>query len=505
MASRLLHAQSWPDAVPQCRGMAARAEGADGAMLFEYRHNASDAPLGSRRFAWRRDGIEPQKPVHARVEGPLAATYAAHCRGEMVHGAAGELMASGCAVPETDPAESVAAAPVMMPDGCWGFVCFTRSNGDAWTEGALATLHLAAHVLGAAIARQRAETERASSRAHVRAVLDNIPHPAWVKNVEGRYAAANRAFARSCGRTIPEILGMTDRQLFPGPQAEHTNEEDLRVMGLGQSRTSEEQVLEAAGAVWYETFKTPIRDNTGRVVGTAGLSQNVSGRRRMEEELSRSEERYRGLLAALSDLVLIIDPNGTLVSVYASAPELAGTQSRLIGRNIRDLLPPDRADESLALLEETQRTGLSQACEICLPSDGRITRHYEARTAPAGQCQTLAVLRNVTAARLAEQERTRMEQLLLLQKSSGAPGAVMDELCVELRELAARGSAAVLETAPGGRARHALARVLQSANRSSQLAQKLACATPAGQACEAAGNNEAAACESDPPRGLGLG
>jgi PAS domain S-box-containing protein len=402
MATGLLHTQTWSAAAPGALEALARAAGVHGAVLCEYHRGEGGELRAELRHAWRRWGTEPAKARHPRIEGPLAAAHAAHCRGETLHGTAGALLASGCAVPESGDGENLAAAPVMTPDGCWGFVCFTRADPAPWTEEALATLDLAAQVLGAAIARQRSESGRADSQARLRAIVDNIPHLVWVKSVEGRYVAANRAFARACGKTVAALLGMTDRQLFPGLQADRMVEDDLRVMGLGQGRIIEEQAWGGAGAAWHETFKAPVRDRTGRVIGTAGFSQNVTERRRMEEELHRTEERHRALLSALSDIVLVVDGNGILVSVYASLPELAETQTRLLGRDIRDLLPPELAAQCLGVLDETRCSGLPHTFEICIPGQGESARHYEVRTAPAGQEQTLAVVRDMTALRLAE-------------------------------------------------------------------------------------------------------
>ena len=131
-----------------------------------------------------------------------------------------------------------------------------------------------------------------TTQQHQEALLCNIPDAAWLKAVDGRYLAVNYAFARACGWTRSEIVGRTDRDLWPEEQAARYHEEDWRVLESGQPLVTEECIDVGNGAVrWYETVRAPVRDASGGWIGTVGVRRDITERKQAEEALRRSEEQ----------------------------------------------------------------------------------------------------------------------------------------------------------------------------------------------------------------------
>jgi len=129
------------------------------------------------------------------------------------------------------------------------------------------------------------------------ALLCNIPDAAWLKTTDGRYLAVNYAFARSCGWTRAEIVGRTDRDIWPEERAARYHEEDARVLESGQPLVTEECIDAGDGLVrWYETVKAPVRDASGKWIGTVGVRRDITERKQAEEALRRSEEQLRQVL-----------------------------------------------------------------------------------------------------------------------------------------------------------------------------------------------------------------
>lgn len=159
------------------------------------------------------------------------------------------------------------------------------------------------------------ETTLLATKAHERALIDNLPHLAWVKDTEGKFILVNQAFARSCGRDITKIIGKTDLDVWPRSLAEKYRADDAQVMRT-RSRTFTEEPIEGVdGWQWVETFKSPILDQKGQVIGTTGVARDITARKRAEEELIDSREMLQLVLDNIPQRVFWKDRN----SVYMGA------------------------------------------------------------------------------------------------------------------------------------------------------------------------------------------
>jgi PAS domain S-box-containing protein len=171
-----------------------------------------------------------------------------------------------------------------------------------------------------------AEEQVLGARAQAQALLDNIPHMAWMKNRRGVFLAVNEGFARACGYPKTAILGKTDRDIWPLEHAEKYMQDDQRMMASGEKFFVEERIVEGGDIKWFETLKTPIRDARGLVIGTVGLARDITERKRAEEQRQILERRMQETqkLESLGVLAggIAHDFNNLLVSVLTNA-ELA--------------------------------------------------------------------------------------------------------------------------------------------------------------------------------------
>ncbi|HEX2672084.1 MAG TPA: PAS domain-containing protein [Polyangiaceae bacterium] len=168
-----------------------------------------------------------------------------------------------------------------------------------------------------------AEEQIFGARAQAQALLDTIPHMAWMKDTRGVFLAVNEAFARACGRSKGDVLGKTDRDIWPLEHAEKYRQDDLRVIASGQQFFVEERIAEGGDYKWFETFKTPIRDGKGIAVGTVGLARDITDRKRAEAEREVLERHLQETqkLESLGVLAggIAHDFNNLLVAVLANA------------------------------------------------------------------------------------------------------------------------------------------------------------------------------------------
>jgi len=152
----------------------------------------------------------------------------------------------------------------------------------------------------AAVARGAAAAEADRQRALrlLAAVADASPDAIYAKDLDGRYALVNHAAAGVLGLPAADVLGRTDRELFPD-EAETIQDNDRATVDQRSVATFEERVNTASGPRVFLATKGPLVDGTGRVTGTFGISRDITERRAAEEALA---DQAKTLRSALDDL-----------------------------------------------------------------------------------------------------------------------------------------------------------------------------------------------------------
>lgn len=141
-----------------------------------------------------------------------------------------------------------------------------------------------------------------------KAILDNIPDFAWLKDKESRFIAVNEPFARAGGERPENLVGKTDFDIWPRDLAERYRRDDAEVMASGRRICVEEPLVDAAGvSTWIETIKTPIYDYEGRVIGTTGIARDITERKRTEDEVRRLKQQIEFILGVTKTGLDIID------------------------------------------------------------------------------------------------------------------------------------------------------------------------------------------------------
>ncbi|MHA7628066.1 PAS domain-containing protein [Corallococcus sp. M7] len=130
------------------------------------------------------------------------------------------------------------------------------------------------------------------------AVMQGSPDAIYTKNLEGQYTRINAAGAQLMGRTVEEVVGRTDAELWPA-EARASVAHDREVMAFRRTLTYEEAQSGQPGRVWQST-KGVLRDEQGRVFGLFGISRDITERKRMEEALHQNEAWLQQALRAAS-------------------------------------------------------------------------------------------------------------------------------------------------------------------------------------------------------------
>src|SRR5262249_52786883 len=127
--------------------------------------------------------------------------------------------------------------------------------------------------------RKRAEESLHESEVLYHSLVENLPQNILRKDRQGRFTFANQRFCKELGRSLPEIKGKTDFDLYSPDLATKYQQDDKRVMEGGIAiETVEANVNSAGEKIYVQVLKTPIHDADGQVVGVQGIFWDVTER-----------------------------------------------------------------------------------------------------------------------------------------------------------------------------------------------------------------------------------
>ena len=209
--------------------------------------------------------------------------------------------------------------------------------------------------------RKQAETALLISEANQRAMLDNSPYLTWLKDAAGRYISINKVFADFLRlENVQQAIGKTDLDLQPRDLADKYRADDAEVMAARQQKHVEEAAFDGKEIKWVETFKTPIIDAIGNVLGTVGFASDITERKKIEEAL-----RVAAVAFETHDAIAITDRNANIIRVNQAFTDITGYKAEeVLGQNPR-IMSSGRQDKAfyIEMWQQLLHTG-SWAGEI---------------------------------------------------------------------------------------------------------------------------------------------
>ncbi len=151
---------------------------------------------------------------------------------------------------------------------------------------------------------QERTAELRQQASYLRTLIDTLPLRIWLKDTDSRYLAANRAEAEASGRVLDQIVGRSDIDLWPAEVAAAHRAGDRDVMARRQRAKVEEALPVADGAAqWVETYRAPVLDDDGTLLGTVGASYDISERKAAEAAREAALAEARRLVRLRSDFM----------------------------------------------------------------------------------------------------------------------------------------------------------------------------------------------------------
>ena len=139
--------------------------------------------------------------------------------------------------------------------------------------------------------------------------------------------------------------------------------------------------------------------------------RDLAERQRIEAQLLCRERENRALLDAMPDLMFRLSREGVFEGCNGNTEDMYVQPEKFIGKSVAEVLPPDLARLTTTHLEQAFATGCIQVYEYCLPfPDG--DRYFESRMIAGTPDRAVAVVRDITGRKRAEQQEFRLRERL---------------------------------------------------------------------------------------------
>jgi PAS domain S-box-containing protein len=337
--------------------------------------------------------------------------------------------------------------PLFHAERLLGVATIGSRKADGFSREEKLLFRALTNRVSALLVEARLQEQRRQTEELLQAVMDAAPAAIQVKDAAGRYLLANRLCISTTGERLQ--IGRTPHDVYPSRVAEALLENDRKVLAAGKPLELEETIIGPhQEELTFLAWKFPLHDADGRAYAVAGISTDITERKRIEKEraallvrerLARAQaEEARGLIdtflsSAHIGLSLVDKELRFRFLNKALAHENGVPVEAHLGRTLQDV-NPSIAPQIEEMLREVLRTGLPLRREISLalpaePSPVRhlMTEHFPVRTAHGELIGIGSVIVDLTELRRAEAENVRLLALLRAVLDQMPGGVVIAE------------------------------------------------------------------------------
>ena len=208
--------------------------------------------------------------------------------------------------------------------------------------------------------RKQGEEALRQSEEKYRAILENMAEGYFEVDLAGNVTLVNDAECVVLGYSRQELIGMNNRQYTDKETAKKMFEAFNRLHTTGEPvKGLEEEVIRKDGTrAIRELSVSLIRDSEEKPIGFRATSRDITERKRAEESLRQSEERYRNILESIDEGIYEVDLAGNFTFLNDSMARIFGyLKEELLGMNNRQYTDQESAKKLFESFNQVYRTG----------------------------------------------------------------------------------------------------------------------------------------------------
>jgi PAS domain S-box-containing protein len=286
------------------------------------------------------------------------------------------------------------------------------------------SIQLLSRAMRYAIERARAEAVIEREQFFISVLLNNIPDRIYFKDRQSRFIRTSRALVEFHHlKNQEDLLGKTDFDVFTEEHARPAFEDEQEIMRTGEPVVGkiEKETLADGRIGWSLTTKMPLHDPRGEIIGTFGISRDITRIKVMEDALAADRNLLRNVIDNLPDRILLKDSQGHYLLTNAAEARFLGVADpkEPIGKTLLDFVKkPELIARVAKQDEEILRTGIPLVDyeeDIELP-DGT-PKYYSLTKVPLRDENSrilglICIGRDITEQKLAQEQLVRANESL---------------------------------------------------------------------------------------------
>jgi PAS domain S-box-containing protein len=319
-------------------------------------------------------------------------------------------------------------------------------------------------------ARRQAEESLRASEAELRSLVAAMTDVIILFDADGRYRKIVTSNPAHLVRPASEMLGKTLREVFPRERADAFLGDIREVLRTRQPLSREICLPFAEEERWVLATLSPAGEGNVLLV-----ARDITDRRRAEQSLRESEEKYRTLIETASDAILLADAgSGQILVANRKASELLGLPiDRIVGSSQESLYPPDEVDRARRQFAEAARIGTATVSDLSLRGAGgrRIPVEISTSSVEIGGRRVLqGIYRDVSERRQLEEQLRQTQKIEAIGRLAGGVAHDFNNL---LSAIIGFGQLARQQAGVGSAVHRYLEEVLRAADRAAALTRQL--------------------------------
>jgi PAS domain S-box-containing protein len=233
--------------------------------------------------------------------------------------------------------------------------------------------------------RKQAERRLREAEARYRALVEQVPAISYTAKLDPRSTTVY------VSPQFEQILGFArvDYEADPDLWAKQLHPEDRRRVladvaqchQTGKAFRCEYRMIAKDGrTVWLRDHASIVSDSNGKPLALHGVMMDITERKLVEETLAESEQKWRSLVENAPDVILTIDPDGTILFLNRAVPPF--TPEKAVGTSVYDYVPPAYQDTVRDAIEHVVHTGKPYSYELPGKGPGGRISWYQSRLGP---------------------------------------------------------------------------------------------------------------------------